>query len=183
MDGADPGAGQHGEGGFGDHRKVQHNAVALAHAMRFQHIGHPADAFQQFGIGDVAGGGLGIIRFPDDCGLAAARGDVAVNAIRRNVKGAILEPLDRNAPQGEVGILDLGRRVDPVDPLPLAGPECIRVGDRGLVHRLVHRAIDMRLGDEIRRCRVNQRSRCLFHLRSPSRLGRNGPRPSTCARS
>ena len=81
MHGADPGAGQHGEGGFGDHRKVQHNPVALAHAMRFQHIGHPADAFQQVEIGDVAGGGLGIIRFPDDRRLAAACRDVAVNAI------------------------------------------------------------------------------------------------------
>ena len=163
----DPGTGQHGKGRFGDHRKVEHDTVALAHAMCFQHVRHPANAFQKLCIRDVAGRGLGIIGFPDDRGLGAARGDMPVHAIGRDVQRAILEPLDGNAPQGEVGVLDLGRCVDPVDPLPLAGPECIRIGDRGLVHRVVFRAVDMSTGDEIWRCRVNQRCRCLFHLRSP----------------
>ena len=42
MNSPDPRTGQHGIGRFGDHRHIQHNAVALGHAVRFQHVGQAA---------------------------------------------------------------------------------------------------------------------------------------------
>ena len=50
--------------------------------------------FLQLGIGDVEGGLIRIIRFPDDRGGGAVLGHMAVDTIGRDIQRAILEPFD-----------------------------------------------------------------------------------------
>ena len=72
MDRADARAGEHGDGGFGNHRHVNRHAVALFDAERFQHVGELADLRVQFRVGELL---HFLLRFalPDDGGLVAAR--------------------------------------------------------------------------------------------------------------
>ncbi len=119
MDRPDPGAGQHRIGRLGDHRQIEDDTVPFLHPVLLQHIGHAAGLFQQLGIGDVLGGGLRIIRLPDDRGLIGPRRHVAVDAVGADVQPVtILEPLDRDLAEFERGVLDLGVIADPVDPRP-----------------------------------------------------------------
>ena len=53
MDGADAGAGQHRFDRFGDHGHIDHHAVALCHAMCFQHPGQRRDTVAHLAEGDV----------------------------------------------------------------------------------------------------------------------------------
>ncbi len=53
MDGADPGAGQHGVGQGRDHRQVDRDPVALPDPVRQEDVGHPADLVLQALVGDV----------------------------------------------------------------------------------------------------------------------------------
>ena len=48
----------------------------------------------QFGKADMAGGGIGAVRLPDDRGLIAARRQMAVDAIGGDVQCAIFIPFD-----------------------------------------------------------------------------------------
>ena len=77
---------------------------------------------------------LGVVALPDDRGLVGAGGEVAVDAVGRDVERAVLEPLDRDVVVVEGGVLDPGVGLDPVEPLALLAPERVRVGDRGRVH-------------------------------------------------
>ena len=90
-----------------------------------------------------------IIGFPDDRGLVAARGQVPVDAVGRDVEFAVFIPVDADIAGGKAGILDLGIGGDPVKPLPVLAPERIRILDRGRVHGIIFRRIDMGMGDEI----------------------------------
>src|SRR3546814_7556428 len=47
MDRPEAGAGEHGEGGFGDHRQVERHPVPAPHASALQHIGEAAHLFMQ----------------------------------------------------------------------------------------------------------------------------------------
>ena len=145
MHGPDARAGQHGIGGLGDHRQIDHDAVAFAHAHGFQDIGHPAGAAVQFLVGDVLRLILGVIGFPDDRGLIAARGQMPVDAIGADVQRAILEPFDVHCAGREAGVLDLRIGFDPVDPLAMLCPEPLGILDRGVIHRLVAVGGDMGL--------------------------------------
>jgi hypothetical protein len=93
MDRADPRAGQHRVGGFGDHREVQDDPVAATDAQLLQDIGETADLGVQLLVGDVLRGFLGIVGLEDDRGLVAALGQVPVDAVRGHVERAVLEPL------------------------------------------------------------------------------------------
>ena len=159
MNGPNPGASQHRIGGLGDHRQIDHHAVAALYAMRLQHIGHAAGVFQKLGIGDVQGGRGRAVRLPDDRGLVGARHHVTVNAIGRHVQRAIFIPLDRHLADVKAGVLDLGVILDPIDALALLGPECRRIRDRGRIHRCVAFSGHMRLRDELFRRRIH--TRCL----------------------
>src|SRR3546814_3102870 len=53
VDRADARAGQHGIGGFRNHRHVDGDAVALLDAARLQGIGEAADVLEELTIGDV----------------------------------------------------------------------------------------------------------------------------------
>ncbi|OIQ70846.1 hypothetical protein GALL_475400 [mine drainage metagenome] len=154
MHGADAGAGKHGISSLGDHRHVDHDAVAAHHALAQQHVRHAVDVFVQLFVGDVLRRGLGIIGFKDDRGLVATGGKVTVDAVGRNVEDAILEPFDVDLAEFKRGVFHLGERLDPVDALAMFRPEGVRRVDRGRVHFRVARRIDMRICNEFRRRRV-----------------------------
>ena len=145
MDGADPRTGQHGIGRLGDHRHVDRDAVALPDAARLQHVGEAADLLVQFAIGDLARFRR-IVALPDDRDLVAARGEVPVDAVHRDVGGAVLEPFDRRRCRGaKLGVLHLGVGLDPVDALAVLAPERVGIVDRRRVPGLVGRAVDQRI--------------------------------------
>lgn len=50
MNGADPGAGEHGDRQLEDHGHVDGHAVALLHALRLEDVGEPAYLLQQLAI-------------------------------------------------------------------------------------------------------------------------------------
>src|SRR3569833_292958 len=54
MNRADARAGLHGDDGFGNHRHIDHHAVAFDDAERSQRVSEPADIFMQFGVTDAA---------------------------------------------------------------------------------------------------------------------------------
>jgi hypothetical protein len=121
---ADPGAGQHGDGQLRDHRHVDGDPVAALQPEAEQHVGEAGDVVEQVGVGDrprVPRLALPMERDP----VAEPGGDMAVEAVLRDVQGAADEP------PGE-GRLPLQRRVEvlrPGEQLPrLPGPERLRVG-------------------------------------------------------
>ena len=136
MDRPDPRASQHGIGGFGDHRQVDGDTVAFFDAVRFQHIGEFAHFAVQFLIGDVPGF-IGIVAFPDDGGLVGAFGEMAVDAIQRDIGLSVLEPVDRDLAGGIGHVLDFGEGLDPVDTFAMLAPERIGIADGLFVHGLV----------------------------------------------
>ena len=100
-----------------------------------QHVGELRDLGVQLAVADVLGD-VRVVALPDDRGLVAAGGEVAVDAVGRDVELAVLEPFDRDVVVVERGVLDAGVGLDPVEPPALLAPEGVRVGDRGGVHPL-----------------------------------------------
>ena len=88
---ADARAGQHGIGGFGNHRHIQAYAVAFLHPTGLEHVGQAADLLMQLAVADVCCV-LRVVAFPDDGGRIATFGEVAVDAIDANVQLAINKP-------------------------------------------------------------------------------------------
>ncbi len=134
-------AGEHRIGGFGDHRQIDGDAVALLDAMEMQDVGEAIHLVGELGVGDVAGL-VGIVAFPDDRGLVGALGQMPVDAIIGDVGDAVLEPLDRHVVRVEARVLDLGVGREPVDPLAVFAPESVRVLYRAAVHLLVFGFVD-----------------------------------------
>ncbi len=147
MDRADPGAGQHREGCFGDHRHVEDDAVALADAKTLQDVGEAADMVVELAIGDILRDRR-IIAFPDNGCLVAAGRHMAVDAVGADIELTVFEPFDRDVAGAEIGRLDLAERFDPVDPLAMLRPESGRIGDRRIVHFFVGCGIDIGLRRE-----------------------------------
>ena len=136
-------SGEHRVGRLGDHRQVDGDAIALPDAEFLQRVGHPADFGVQLAIGDLLRFRR-IVAFPDYGDLLTAPGEVAIDAIRRHVQDAVMEPADANI----AGVVDIAHRaravgLDPVDTLAVLAPELDRIGDRGVVHRLVLRLVDI----------------------------------------
>nr|RZI36196.1 hypothetical protein BJQ95_01400 [Cryobacterium sp. SO1] len=124
--GPDPGAGEHGHDGFGDHRQVDHHPVAPAHAVGPQHPGEPGHPVEELAVADP-GLGAGHRRVVDQRGVVAAtREHVPVEGVVAGVEGAVGEP----AVIGGGALRQRrGRRTDPVD---LAGgiqPEAFALVD------------------------------------------------------
>jgi hypothetical protein len=130
---ADPCAGEHGHGGLGHHRQVDRHPVAALDAVGLERVGEAADVGVELGVSDDAVGGGGIVRLPNDRHVLRAGGEVAVEAVGREVERAVLEPADAEVGLVEAGVLDLAERLDPVDPLRLFAPEALRVLGRGAV--------------------------------------------------
>ncbi len=121
---ADARAGQHRIGRFRDHRQIDRDAVALLHAVLLQHIGEAADILMQFAIGDLLVD-IGIVAFPDDGDLITTALQVAVDTVIGNVGNAVLIPFDGYIAV-EIGVLDLGERLEPVDAPSVLRPEAVR---------------------------------------------------------
>ena len=147
MDRADAGAGQHGEGGFGDHRQIERHPVAATDPLCFQHIGEAADFLVELCIGDDPAF-TRIIAFPDDRGLVAALGQMPVYAVGRDVELAVGEPADAEIGFIEAAVIDLRKGGDPVEPLRLIAPEGVGIGQRLRMHPGGVRGSDPRIGGE-----------------------------------
>ena len=129
--GADPRAGQHGHDRLGDHRHVDGDAVALAHAERLEGVGRLLHLAVQVGVGD----GPGVARLAlevDGDAVAVAGLDVAVHAVVGGVELAAHVPLrERRAAPVKGGLEVLA----PGHVLPgLFGPEALVVGLGGGIH-------------------------------------------------
>ena len=124
-------AGEHGIGGFGDHRQIDRNAVALLDAVLLEHIRHAANVFIKLAIGDLLVD-IGVVAFPDDGDLVATALQVTVDTVVGDVGDAVLIPLDGYVAV-EIGVLDLGERFEPVDAATVLGPEAIRIAHAFLV--------------------------------------------------
>ncbi len=134
VDRADARAGEHGVGELGDHRQVDAHPVALAHAEAQEDVGDAGDVVLQVAVGDVAVLAR-LVAGPDDGGLLALRGEVAVDAVVAGVQAPAGVP-------GEVDLVhvhvhDAARLMEPIDDLRLFLPETVGVLDRPAVQRLV----------------------------------------------
>ena len=167
MDGADAGAGQHGDGGFRDHRQVDGDAVALADTEVAQRVGEAADAGVQVAVADV----LGLIRvvaFPEDRGLVAAFLQVAVQAVHGDVQLAVLVPADAEIGEVVADVADGFGEAHPLEALGDLAPVAIRIRDRAGIVRFVPRGGDAVGVGEAFRCRIDVR----IHGPSPVFCGR-----------
>src|ERR671935_705563 len=142
MDGADARAGEHRVQRLGDHGQIDRDPVALRDVAVAQDIGEFADFVVQLAIGDVLGL-RGVVTLPDDRGLIGARGEVPVDAVVGDVEDAVLEPFDRDIARAEGAVLDLARRLVPVQALGLLGPEAVRILERAGEHLLVLVRVDI----------------------------------------
>ncbi|MNC41636.1 hypothetical protein D3C75_904100 [compost metagenome] len=147
--GADACAGEHGTGGFGDHRHVDAHPVALVHAQLLERIGQAADLLVQLAVAEVPGLG-GIVALPDDRGLFAAPGQVAVEAVVGDVQLAALEPT--GLPLAQVAMVHAAPGFEPVEEQArLFGPEQLRLLDGLPVQPLV--VVGMHGGMPVGGCR------------------------------
>mmetsp|Transcript_23087 Transcript_23087/g.46757 ORF Transcript_23087/g.46757 Transcript_23087/m.46757 type:complete len:277 (-) Transcript_23087:199-1029(-) len=138
VDGADAGAGEHGNGQLHHHRKVDRHSVALLDAHASQSVAELRHLLQHLGVGE--GLLLAVVALPDEHHVVALPVvDVLVKSVVREVCLGAQEPLDRHRPLGKIEI-DLVHRVPfflPVQVLGHVRPEAIRVFKRPLVHFVV----------------------------------------------
>ena len=130
MDRADPGAGQHGDAGLGDHRHVDADPVALLYPVGLQHIGELADLAVQLAVRDRPLLGR-FVPDPLDRHLVAPLLQLPVEAVVRYVQLGAFEILhiDRPLADVEVEILDLVPFFEKGDILiGLLGPPGRRIG-------------------------------------------------------
>jgi len=157
VDGADPGAGQHGNSQFRDHGEINSNTVALFDTLFFQNVGEfvdfPPELFVSKGLG------IANVAFKYDGGLVLAPGvKMAVETVVGNIKFAAYEPF-------VVGILEVIDKyliplLEPVDLLGLLGPEAFHIFYRALVDLLILRhALDISIFNEF----FGRRELTVFH--------------------
>jgi hypothetical protein len=120
-----------------DHRHVDADAIALAHAVREQHVREPTDLVLKLTVAHVPIG-TGLVTGPQDRGLLAARVEMTIDAVEAGVESATQIPaeVDRIV----VGVHDRVPRMEPRDALRLLRPELLRMLDRTAVRLLVLRA-------------------------------------------
>ncbi|MCY1231738.1 hypothetical protein D9M72_441980 [compost metagenome] len=145
------GAGKHRIGGFGDHRHVDGDTVALLDAVLLHNVRHAADVHVELEVGDLLVD-IRVVPLEDNRSPIAVGLKMAVNAIIGDVREAVLEPFNRDV-SGERRVLDLCVGFEPVNPLSVLAPELIRIADaffvppfvlgfidkRAVTHRLLHR--------------------------------------------
>ena len=136
MNGADPRARQHRVGSLRDHRQIDRDAIALLDAVLLHDVGEALNAFGKLPVGDALTF-IRIVAFPDDGDLIAARREMAIDAVRRNVDRAVLEPANIDRARTERRVLGAGIRLDPLQPLSGFRPEALGVRNRPIVHRLI----------------------------------------------
>jgi hypothetical protein len=128
---ADPGAGEHGDRRFGDHRHVDDDPVPARHALRGQRAREQRHRVAQLAIGEDRDG-LRHRRVVDQRRLVAPPGlDVAVEGVVARVQAAAREPaVERGA-----GVVEHPLpRLDPVDRGGGLCPKILRLIQRAPVH-------------------------------------------------
>ena len=143
MHSADARAGQHRISRFRDHRQIDRDTVALLNAVLLQHIGEAADILMQFAIGDLLVD-IGIVAFPDDRNLITTALQVAVDTVIGNVGNAVLIPFDGYVAV-EIGVLDLGEGLEPVDAPSVLCPKAVRVAHAFLIPFEIGCVVDERV--------------------------------------
>ena len=145
---------EHGDGGFGNHRHVNRDAVAFDDAERFEDVGELADILVKLGVGDVLHIFLGFA-LPDDGGLVANGLEMAVEAVDGDIQFAVLEPrmFDDTLVGVPLKLAGVRRFLEPIECGGLFHPEFFRVVDRARIHRVVLRGIDQGVLDDFRRRR------------------------------
>ncbi len=106
-------------------------------------------------VSDVLRFFFGIIGLEDDGGLVAAGRQMTVDAVGRDVQGAVLEPLDRDIAGLERRVLNLGEGFDPIKTFCLLAPERLWVIDGCGIHLFVFLSIDVRVSHEFFAGRVS----------------------------
>jgi hypothetical protein len=129
MDGADAGTGEDGEGGFGDHRHVDQDAVTAADAERLHDRGGAHHFGLQFGEG-IALFFVGLGRDVDQGAIVGTLRGMAVHGVVAEIGLAADEPLGKRRPREVTYLL---RRCLPVDQCRLLGPELVALINRALV--------------------------------------------------
>ena len=99
---------------------------------------------------------------PDDGRLIAARFQMPVKTVHREVELAVREKrvLDFPRVRVPVKLARDGRRLDPFERARLLQPECVRLTEGTLIHRFELRRIQQRMLDDFRR-----RRKCAAFLR------------------
>src|SRR5690606_11441807 len=129
--GPDAGAGQHGHYRLRDHRHVDGDAVAQAHALRPEHVREAADLLEELPVRDRAlVARLALPEERDLVGVAAL--DLQVEAVVGQVRLPAHEPLR----MGLVPLEDLPPRLEPVKHPRGLAPEALGVLERPAVHGL-----------------------------------------------
>lgn len=88
---AKAGAGEHGDGGLGDHAHVDDRAFAFLESKFTEGVGRFADLRVKLLVRDLPRV-PGLVAFPKDRDLVAALGEVAVDARLGRVEGSVGEP-------------------------------------------------------------------------------------------
>jgi hypothetical protein len=96
-----------------------------------------------------------IVAFEDDRGLVAARGQVTIQAVGRDVELAIVVPADVQVVRIEGNIANMRGLFRPIQPFGDAAPETLRILHRFGVLSLVILFANARLGGEGRIDRID----------------------------
>ena len=142
MDGADARTSQHRDRRLGDKRKIDRDSIAFAHAKFLEDVGEFLYFAVEIAVGERAG--VPRLAFPDQCFFVGApAGDVAIDAIRRDVQLAANEPFRVRRPP----LKDFGPWCYPIELLGFLGPERFRIPLRLVVdvgRRNVGAALELR---------------------------------------
>ena len=148
MNRADARAAEHGHSGFGNHRHVNGDAIALLDAERFQYISKFANVGVKLRVGDAL---HVFFRFalPNNRGLVAARFEMPIEAVDGDVELAVLKKGVFNF--SRVGVPSVfagdGRLYEPVERVCLFEPEFFRLADGARRQRVILRGVDERAVD------------------------------------
>ena len=156
----DPGAGEHGNSGFRDHRHIQAHTIPFPQTQCLHGIGEAADARMQFFIGDVPRD-IRAVAFKDDGGLIAPGFQMAVQAIGGDVQRAVFKPSDGQVVGVVRGVFDLAVRFDPVETFTVFAPKRIRILYGGGIHVPVCRVVTMGPGGDM----IRNRTDSLWHVK------------------
>ena len=127
MDRADPRASEHRHRRFGDHRHVDHDAIAAPDAACLEQIGEAACFAVELAIGETAALAR-LVAFPHQRDLVATGREMAIEAIERQIQLAVGIPADAEIGLMERAITGLGRETVPIEPARLVEPESVGVG-------------------------------------------------------
>ncbi len=152
VDGADPCAGEQGDGQLGGHAHVDGDAIAFLYAEGFEGAGGALDFDVELGVGEgpdfgLTGLGEGF-GFPEDGDLVGVFAEgVAVDAVIAEVELAVDEPFG----PGQVPLEDFGPGLEPMEFSGGGGPEGFRICDGAGVEVFVGgERGDVGVGREIR---------------------------------